>query len=60
MVRYNLQEQLEAYIKIAKLDTNSEDKKTILKNAFSKWGTDYSMVIYEYEKQLEALEILNN
>ncbi|MNI91641.1 hypothetical protein D3C73_1493370 [compost metagenome] len=60
MVSYTFQQQLEAYINIAKLETNSEEKKSILNNAILKWGTDYRMVLYEYEKQLEALEILND
>jgi len=46
-------------------DTASDKMKTVIKGkAQEEWGTDYNMVKYEYDKQLEAyvlvMEIVNH
>lgn len=40
-------------------DTSSDKMKAVIKGeAQEEWGTDYDMVKYEYDKQLEAYELV--
>ncbi|MNV81726.1 hypothetical protein D3C71_1754060 [compost metagenome] len=58
MVLYNYNKQMDAYKEMQALNLDSDEKKDILNAALDKWGAEYDMVIYEYNKQLEALGVL--
>jgi hypothetical protein len=49
-----------AFKEMQALELDTDYKQQILQDAVSNWGTDYEMVLYEYENQLEAYEKINN